>query len=196
MAHCLLNQNTRYLGGAACAGVVRAAVDGPLGTGAGIVQLPCPEQRVWGGVVKRRFLWLLEHRLAARAGRLGWPVLEGYLRRRYAVLARRVVHEVADYTAHGFRVSEIVGVGGSPSCGVTTTLDLPAALRTLARDRRAPVTSRWLNDRVVAANTCAGQGLFVAALADRLRRDGLPVPLREVVLDPAPTRDADDARSP
>lgn len=68
LSHCLLNQNTRYLGGAACPGVVIAAVERYVQDGTGIVQMPCPEQRVWGGVLKRRLLWLLNHRRVAGAG--------------------------------------------------------------------------------------------------------------------------------
>lgn len=84
LSHCLLNQNTRYLGGAACPGVVIAAVERYVQDGTGIVQMPCAEQRAWGGVLKRRLLWVLSHGWVARAG----PVLGGlatpYLRRRYA----------------------------------------------------------------------------------------------------------------
>src|SRR5664279_5511868 len=46
VSHCLLNQNTRYLGGAALPGVVAAAIAPYLQDGTGIVQMPCPEQRV------------------------------------------------------------------------------------------------------------------------------------------------------
>ena len=62
ISHCLLNQNTRYLGGAVCPGVVGVAIAPYVRDGTGIVQMPCPEQRVWGGVLKTRMLWLIEHR--------------------------------------------------------------------------------------------------------------------------------------
>ena len=42
LSHCLLNQNVRYLGGAGRAGGVSEVVDGYLGRGIGICQLPCP----------------------------------------------------------------------------------------------------------------------------------------------------------
>jgi hypothetical protein len=56
LSHCLLNQNVRYLGGAGRAGGVGELADGYLARGVGICQLPCPEQRAWGGVLKRRML--------------------------------------------------------------------------------------------------------------------------------------------
>jgi uncharacterized protein YbbK (DUF523 family) len=53
VSHCLLNQNVRYLGGATRPGGVDDAIAALRRTGAGVVQMPCPEQRAWGGVCKR-----------------------------------------------------------------------------------------------------------------------------------------------
>ena len=57
LSHCLLNEITRYLGGACRPGAVREVVQACLDGGLGIVQMPCPEQHAWGGVLKRRLLW-------------------------------------------------------------------------------------------------------------------------------------------
>lgn len=51
-SHCLLNQNERYLGGAGRLSVIEEAVAFVRRQGAGVVQMPCPEQCVWGGVGK------------------------------------------------------------------------------------------------------------------------------------------------
>jgi hypothetical protein len=53
VSHCVLNQNVRYQGGATRPGVVEEVVARLQRAGVGIVQMPCPEQRVWGGVDKR-----------------------------------------------------------------------------------------------------------------------------------------------
>jgi hypothetical protein len=45
ISHFLLNQNTRYLGGAVCPGAVVDAIDSFVSGGMGIVQMECPEQR-------------------------------------------------------------------------------------------------------------------------------------------------------
>lgn len=58
VSHCLLNQNTRYLGGAFRPGVVHEVIDPYLRDGTGICQMPCPEQLAWGGVLKRHLLHL------------------------------------------------------------------------------------------------------------------------------------------
>jgi len=51
--HCLLNQNTRYAGGATRPGAIAEAVHELVGAGYGIHQLPCPERLAWGGVLKQ-----------------------------------------------------------------------------------------------------------------------------------------------
>lgn len=182
LAHCLLNQNTRYLGGAVCPGAVRPAIREYVDRGVGIVQMPCPEQRVWGGVLKTRMLWVLEHRWAARGGPLLAGVAETYLRHRYARLARAVVSQVEDYVTSGFTVTDVVGVAGSPSCGVDETLDLRAALAGIARCPRAAPTSRWMNDVVIDPALRPGSGLFTRALRDELARRDLHVPFAEHTL--------------
>jgi hypothetical protein len=80
LSHCLLDQNTRYLAGAVCPGAVDDALEPYLSEVVGIVQMPCPEQRVWGGVVKRHLLWLVDHPRVARADRPLVPAARRYLR--------------------------------------------------------------------------------------------------------------------
>src|SRR5215207_7243130 len=53
VSHCMLNQNVRYQGGATRPGAVDEVVARLQRAGVGIVQMPCPEQRAWGGVDKR-----------------------------------------------------------------------------------------------------------------------------------------------
>src|SRR6516162_5675778 len=58
VSHCLLNENTRYAGGATRPGAVAEIIDELMAAGYGIHQLPCPERLAWGGVLKRRTLRL------------------------------------------------------------------------------------------------------------------------------------------
>ena len=44
VSHCLLNENTRYAGGATRPGAVVEIVDELMAAGYGIHQLPCPER--------------------------------------------------------------------------------------------------------------------------------------------------------
>jgi len=179
ISHCLLNQNTRYLGGAVCPGVVSAAVAPYADAGTGIVQLPCPEQLAWGGVQKTRLLWVLRHRWSARAGSLLAPLATAYLRRRYRRLARAVVSDINDYVRNGYVVTGVIGVAGSPTCGVHSALDLGAALAAISRTSHDPITTGWMNDAVIGPAIRDRRGLFMQAVADELRRQHLSVVVTE-----------------
>ncbi len=181
LSHCLLNQNVRYLGGAGRAGGVTEIVRRYLEQGVGICQLPCPEQRAWGGVLKRRMLVAYGSAGTPRApmARLLLRPFTWYTRRVYARLARAVARDVADQRRCGVQVVGVVGIGGSPSCGVNTTLDLRAAVDALTRCPAPRLDRRTLNEGIIAANVCPGEGLFIRALRRRLSRAGLRVPLRE-----------------
>lgn len=178
VSHCLLDQNTRYPGGAVCPGAVVGALQGYLDDGVGLLQMPCPEQRAWGGVRRPPLLWALRHRRLSGALRGLLPVVRRHLRFRYDRLARTVARDVADASRAGQQVVGVVGVAGSPSCGVHTTMDLDVALRRLSRSGHA-LTAPWLAREVVEAAERPGAGLFAEALRERFAARGLDVPFVE-----------------
>jgi predicted secreted protein len=178
LAHCLLNENVRYLGGAARPGAVDELVDAVRAAGVGICQLPCPEQQAWGGVRKCRMMLAYgsDHR------RFGWILRRlvrlflAYTRWRDRGLARRVAAELADYRRSGYRIVGVVGVDGSPSCGVRRTLDLDRAIGALAGCDPTSTDAATFNARVVLDCVVPGQGMFIEALRSELRRRRLAVP--------------------
>lgn len=117
VSHCLLNENVRYLGGACRPGPVGEYVERWQAEGVGICQMPCPEQRVWGGVAKRLLAPAYGSRRSAlwRLRRVLVALFVLYTRFRYALMARRVAGGIADYRRSGYQVEGVVGVGGSPS---------------------------------------------------------------------------------
>jgi uncharacterized protein YbbK (DUF523 family) len=177
VSHCLLNENTRYAGGATRPGAVPEIIEELISAGYGIHQLPCPERLAWGGVLKPHSL-LLYH---SKGGVL-YP-LRGLLLRAFVVwtrlVYRRLAHDVADYQRSGIAVAGIVGIGASPSCGVTTTLDLRASLEVVASCPAAALTREVMNEQAVVGCRRKGEGLFIAALHRQLRRRGLEVPALE-----------------
>jgi predicted secreted protein len=177
LSHCLLNENTRYLGGAFRRGAVEEVVDPYLRDGTGICQLPCPEQLAWGGVLKRRLLLLYGRPWLSPALRLLRPALGAYTRTRYRLLARRVSHQIADYRRSGFEVVGVVGVDASPTCGITTTLSFDASLAAVVGCPLARLDRRFMNDTVLGSSARPGRGLFIDALSDALARVGCSAPL-------------------
>jgi predicted secreted protein len=177
VSHCVLNENVRYLGGACRAGCIPEIVAQCVDRGIGLVQMPCPEQRVWGGVRKR---WLLA--LCGDRRFDGWtartiliPLFLAFTRAAYRRLARAAARQIADYRRSGHAVIAVVGIDGSPSCGVATTLDAPRAVARLARVDLGRFTVAEMN-RIVRDEVVAGSGMFVAALRRELARRGLAVP--------------------
>ena len=187
LSHCLLNQNVRYLGGAFRPGAVDEVTEVFRRDGVGLCQLRCPEEAAWGGVLKRLLLTAFGSRGTLRH-RLRRPLLAlfgWYTRLFYRRLAAKAARQIADYVRSGFDVVGVVGVADSPSCGVHRTLDLEGALEAVADVPLSALTSRFMNERVVAAHARAGAGWFTAALARSLRKRGLRVPFFEIDAAPA-----------
>jgi uncharacterized protein YbbK (DUF523 family) len=177
LSHCLLNENTRYLGGAGRPGCVREIVDACGDAGLGMVQLPCPEQHAWGGVQKRRLLRLYGSArwLPGPLRRALLPVMLAYTRSVYARLARRTARQMFDYRRSGYDVLAVVGVDGSPSCGVDRTMNIPAAVDRLARADRRTLTTSAVN-AVVQDTLVPGPGLFTDLLRRELARRRIDAP--------------------
>lgn len=177
VSHCLLNENTRYPGGAFRRGGVDELVNGWQQGGLGLCQMHCPEQRTWGGVLKRSFLpfygskgtllYRLRHQLL--------PLFLHYTQWKYQRLAKEVVRDIQDYVRSGFEVVGIVGVGGSPSCGVWNSLDLRQSLEVIAGCPLAQLDRRVMNEEAVTGCLSTGEGLFVAALQHQLKRRHLTI---------------------
>lgn len=179
LSHCLLDENTRYLGGAFRSGAVVEVVEPYLRDGTGICQMPCPEQVVWGGALKRHLLRLYGRPTLAPVVVALLPLMAAYTRFRYRLLARRVAKEVADLASSGVDVVGVIGVGTSPSCGVTTTLDMRRSLQAVCARRLDAIDRRFVNEEVVGACVRPGRGMFTDALDHALGRRGLQVPLLE-----------------
>ena len=179
LSHCLLDENTRYPGGACRPGCVGEVVRQCLEREVGIVQLPCPEQHAWGGVRKRHLLRLAGTGrgkvLAALLRRVITPLAIAHTRSVYRRLARGVARQIEDTLRSGMEVVGIVAVDGSPSCGLERTMDLRTALPALARMDRASMSAVEMNALVRGA-IVPGTGLFVAELERELRRRGCHVP--------------------
>lgn len=177
LSHCLLNENTRYLGGACHAGGVPDIIQTCLEEGIGIVQMPCPEQHAWGGVLKRRLLWFFgsQGTWLYQLRNLLLPILLWYTRRIYRALARQVANQIQDYLSSGFIVVGIVGVDGSPSCGVLQTLDMQRSLELIGQ---LPPTAH-ADDMNAIVQTCLidGKGIFIELLQQELERHRLNVPV-------------------
>ena len=178
LSHCLLNENTRYPGGACRPGCVEEVVQSCLDRGLGIVQMPCPEEQAWGGVLKRKLLRFFDSEGTAifRFRRAILPLLVWQTRRAYRRIARQVADQIEDYCSSGFTVAGIVGVNGSPSCGVLRTLDVKRAVESVGR--LTPFARVADINAIVQGCVIDGRGIFIELLQDELNRRHLEVPFQ------------------
>jgi predicted secreted protein len=142
LSHCLINQNSKVQGFATFPGMVTPLVKILERHGIGIVQVPCPEERELG---------------------IGRPVgddsKQGYdtpsYRKTCSRIAEETVRRIRDYQENGYRVSCILGVDGSPSCGVSIT-----PVRKGAKTVPSPE-----------------KGIFFEALLERMGRERIDIPV-------------------
>ncbi|MEM3695029.1 MAG: 2-thiouracil desulfurase family protein [Candidatus Bathyarchaeia archaeon] len=103
VAHCILNQNSRVFGLAERPGIINEVMDILVRNDVGVIQMVCPE--------------------LAYAGLTRTPkTREQYDNLEFRGLCRKIAEELArqvsEYKRHGIKLKIIMGVDGSPSCGV------------------------------------------------------------------------------
>ena len=106
VAHCILNQNARVLGLANHAGIIDELVKLFLEKDYGVVQMPCPEL-IYGGLKR----WSLTKE------QYDTPMFRNLCRE----ISKSITEQVKEYLNNGVNVALVIGVEGSPSCGVNET---------------------------------------------------------------------------
>ncbi|RLE72008.1 MAG: hypothetical protein DRJ37_03795 [Thermoprotei archaeon] len=150
VAHCILNQNAVVKELAVAKGILKEVVDALAELGVGLIQLPCPET---GHAGLKRF----------------WHTREQYdsvgFRRYCYYLAEEAVNTALEYENNGYKVLAVIGIRGSPSCGVTQT------------------TTGWLGGDPRKAgeyNRVEGAGVFMEILREVFESYGLKPAMTDV----------------
>ena len=103
VAHCILNQNSRVRGIAYYAGMINEIVDVIRKHEVGIIQMPCPEL-IYAGLLRPSQTKEQYDTLA--------------FRRHCRQIASSTADQVEEYVRNGLKVLAVLGVEGSPTCGV------------------------------------------------------------------------------
>ncbi len=180
VSHCILNENARYFGGAFSPAVVPYLLEELIAAGCGIVQLPCPEQRAWGGILKP-FLWQgvgIQGRLIYSFRKVLFRIFMWHSRRVFRKMAWEVVRQVKDYARAGYMVVGLLGIGGSPTCGVFHTLNL-TNFEKLARLKIETLNREEFNEILYGQFYCSGQGVFIQELERLLKQHQIKLLLFE-----------------
>jgi predicted secreted protein len=104
LAHCILNQNSRVTGLACYPAVVEEIVNLLIKHDVGILQMPCPEVTYAG----------LKRKIQTRE-QYGIPKFKCLCRQ----TARSAAKLIQKYHRDGVTVLAVLGIEGSPSCGIT-----------------------------------------------------------------------------
>jgi predicted secreted protein len=177
VAHCILNENTRYLGGAFKKGCIDEIVDEIQNQGIGIVQMKCPEQKAWGGILKET-MWKpvgSKNTFLYKLTKVFFPLFIWNTKRAYRQIAKEVIEEIRDYRESGFEVVGIIGIAGSPSCGVNTTLDMMKSIEFLANTELDKLDREKINGPGNKELLIGGEGFFIEALKNGLRKKNIKV---------------------
>ena len=152
VAHCVLNQNAKIDQCARYPGAMLELTGFLAESGLGIVQMPCPELMYLG--LDRQANAGPAATVESEDTRVAFRMREGAAHAICNRLVENLAYQVQEYKKNGFEVAGIIGINGSPTCGVETN---------------------WYDGK-----EAPGPGVFIRALHKRLARDGVLVPIRGV----------------
>lgn len=144
--------------------------------GVGIVQMLCPERECWGGVLKKDIM-----KAYGSKSTFSYGIYNALLdlqiwktKRKYRRLAKKVVEEIRDYKDLSFEVLGVIGIDGSPSCGVNQTLDM-RTLFTKVSKKDVNSLTREENNQLITESLTNGKGYFIQELQNELKKCNLNV---------------------
>lgn len=118
LAHCVLNQNSKIDRCACYPGPITEVVNALVAKGIGIIQLPCPEVLFMG--LSRGIIAENEQSIESEDTRVAEAMVKQANTPVFRELVRQQADLIAEYQKNGFAVLGLVGINGSPTCGVET----------------------------------------------------------------------------
>lgn len=106
ISHCLLNVNAKVEGLALVPAASLNLITELIKMGFGIIQLPCIEQDMCG---------------IRRWGQVEEQLNHPNFRKRCRELLNPTINQLKDFIQNGYKICAIIGIDGSPSCGVNVT---------------------------------------------------------------------------
>lgn len=106
LCHCILNCNAKVEGCSLYKGAMPEITKAIIDSGMGMLQLPCPEMTMYG--IKR---W----------GHVKDQFDTPYYRRHCREILLPYIEQMQDYMSNGYEIAGLLGIDGSPSCGINKT---------------------------------------------------------------------------
>ena len=171
VAHCILNENVRFLGTAYRRSSIDETIKQLQENEFGIIQMPCPEQIIYGGSLKRQSLQMVgtKDKLAYRLGKLLMPVFNWNIKRICQKIAKGVVKDIKTWKDSDFEVIGIIGFDGCPFCGVNAIMDSEKSFDFIAKTKLEELNREKLNEIFFKEIQINGEGFFIQALKKELQ---------------------------
>ena len=121
VAHCILNQNSRVLGLAERSSVITEIAEFLICNEMCITQMPCPEL-AYAGILRKSQTKDQDDNVMFRS----------HCRK----IAEEIANQIQEYSRCGIKTKIIIGIDGSPSCGVNETSKGNTKGRNVSRHER------------------------------------------------------------
>ena len=152
VAHCVLNQNAKIDRCGRYPGAILEASQALISSGVGIVQMPCPELMALG--LDRQVERENNASIESEDERVAQLMRQKVNLSHCHDIAADLIYQIQQYQKNGFTVLGILGMNGSPTCGVET---------------------RWGNMREEE-----GAGVLIEALREQLDSVQISLPTRGI----------------
>ena len=119
VSHCILNQNAKIDRCAHYPGAMREVTQALLDAGVGIIQIPCPELLYLG--LDRQVEKDKETTVESEDDRVGILMNKTVPKVLCGKISYDLIYQIKQYQLNGFTVVGMLGINGSPTCGVETT---------------------------------------------------------------------------
>ncbi|WP_376741826.1 CD3072 family TudS-related putative desulfidase [Pelotomaculum terephthalicicum] len=158
LSHCILNANSKVEGLSGYAAIISEIVSMLMEKEIAIIQLPCPEMTVYG--IKR---W----------GHVREQFDTPFFREKCREIIKPIIYQLIDYVKNGYKIIGIIGIDGSPSCGVSKTCsgDWGGELSANINDAKEKLsTAAFINK----------SGIFIEEITKLLNSNHLSMPIAAI----------------
>lgn len=149
VCHCVLNSNAKVLPLATCEGVYHNVIEEYTKKGFGLLQLPCPETGYLGlnrwGMTREQYN---HHNFRSYCHEILQPTL----------------HQIKAFNVAGYEIAGVIGMDGSPNCGVDTTCSGFSG---------GEVCSQFLEEQTNRLSMISGTGVFMEVFQQMLSNEGI-----------------------
>jgi len=152
VAHCILNQNAKIDRCAHYPGAIKEVAQILIDAGVGILQMPCPELLCLG--LDRQAQAGRPSTIESEDSRVAIRMSEEQAQTMCFKMAGDLAYQVEEYRENGFAVLGVIGINGSPTCGVEQT---------------------WADNQEVQSN-----GVFIEILDEECQKRGIGLPMRGI----------------